>query len=295
MSMLNIIALLIAVCIIGSVVFTTWRMGGRTWRIVWAWAESTLRPVVFPAQVIPVQRLHGRCKAAVLRSVPQTAGGHSNLPEAVSVLISLDDEERIEEIKSDFTEELTDDVVETAVRRRWGVPARFTLEVFGDSAVLDGRPTVYRRRPARSAGGARSTKHTVTRTRLAPTQRQGAAMREASYPSGGQSTTSRYIHCELIALDGDGHDVQLSDRTDSVSIGRNGCTLQLRCELVSERHAELIFDRGACALVDLDSTNGTWVNGRRITAATPLLHNDEVSFAAGGPRFVFSRLAKEDV
>ncbi len=62
-------------------------------------------------------------------------------------------------------------------------------------------------------------------------------------------------------------------------IGRTPeCEIILRDESVSRYHAELKFDPRKKALVikDLNSTNGTFVNGRRIRSAVRLEHNDQI-------------------
>ena len=55
---------------------------------------------------------------------------------------------------------------------------------------------------------------------------------------------------------------------------------------VSRAHALLGFTGGAWSLRDLGSTNGTYVNGRRITAETQVRPGDEVAF--GAARFVLA-------
>src|SRR3954447_5633005 len=51
-------------------------------------------------------------------------------------------------------------------------------------------------------------------------------------------------------------------------IGRSsGCHLVLADDTVSRRHAELRIEDGRWMLRDLGSSNGTWVNGRRIVEA----------------------------
>jgi EAL domain-containing protein (putative c-di-GMP-specific phosphodiesterase class I) len=55
--------------------------------------------------------------------------------------------------------------------------------------------------------------------------------------------------------------------------------------LVSWEHAEISLAEGVPAVRDLDSTNGTFVNGRRISAPTPLAAGDVLHFAALGFRF----------
>ena len=53
-----------------------------------------------------------------------------------------------------------------------------------------------------------------------------------------------------------------------VTIGRSGsCHLVLGDDTVSRRHAELFIDDGRWILRDLGSSNGTWVNGRRVVEA----------------------------
>jgi hypothetical protein len=51
-------------------------------------------------------------------------------------------------------------------------------------------------------------------------------------------------------------------------LGRSpGCQLVFDDDTVSRRHAELRFDEGRWMLRDLGSSNGTWVNGRRVMEA----------------------------
>lgn len=58
--------------------------------------------------------------------------------------------------------------------------------------------------------------------------------------------------------------------------------------MVSRRHARIEMDAdGEFTVYDLDTTNGTWVNGRRVTNRT-LRDGDEI--AVGGTRILFHRL-----
>jgi EAL domain-containing protein (putative c-di-GMP-specific phosphodiesterase class I) len=63
-------------------------------------------------------------------------------------------------------------------------------------------------------------------------------------------------------------------------IGRRAvCGLQLTCQAVSSAHAEFI-DKGASAeLRDLGSTNGTYVNGKRVTTEVEVVSGDLIQFA----------------
>ena len=47
---------------------------------------------------------------------------------------------------------------------------------------------------------------------------------------------------------------------------------------VSRRHARIVLRQGVYHVEDLSSTNGTYINGRRIAALTPLVDGDVVDF-----------------
>ena len=53
---------------------------------------------------------------------------------------------------------------------------------------------------------------------------------------------------------------------------------------VSTRHAEFHASSGRWSIIDQGSTNGTFVNGERITSERRLANGDIVSFGANGPR-----------
>ena len=62
-------------------------------------------------------------------------------------------------------------------------------------------------------------------------------------------------------------------------IGRDpGNGLRLTHETVSRVHAELSFQGGAWVLRDLGSTNGTTVNGQRVTGSAVVREGDQIGF-----------------
>lgn len=64
------------------------------------------------------------------------------------------------------------------------------------------------------------------------------------------------------------------------SIGRRpGSSLQLNHRTISGHHADLIIENKQLWVVDRQSTNGTYVNGRRISESTPLREEDLLQFA----------------
>ena len=64
--------------------------------------------------------------------------------------------------------------------------------------------------------------------------------------------------------------------SDGSTIGREGCDVNLMDPEVSRRHAAIRDQGGSLGIEDLGSTNGTFVNGTRITAVTVLKDGDEV-------------------
>src|SRR6187401_3832405 len=62
-----------------------------------------------------------------------------------------------------------------------------------------------------------------------------------------------------------------------ISVGRvQGNDLMLPKGNVSKRHARLIYRDGRFIVTDLNSTNGTYVNGRKITQATIVREGDRI-------------------
>jgi len=67
--------------------------------------------------------------------------------------------------------------------------------------------------------------------------------------------------------------------SESVLVGRSAdCDLCISEGFVSRRHARLYIRENMVWIRDLDSSNGTFINAKRITGAVLLLHGDEVAF-----------------
>ncbi len=93
------------------------------------------------------------------------------------------------------------------------------------------------------------------------------------------------INLEVIegALQGKNCFIELDDGKKTVSIGRaNDNDFVLRDDRFVERndksigrkHACITVENGMCVIEDLESKNGTWVNGRRIAQKTPIMSGD---------------------
>ena len=82
---------------------------------------------------------------------------------------------------------------------------------------------------------------------------------------------------------------RIAEIEDGVVIGRGSdCGLRVEDATVSKHHARFSTEGGAW-LEDLDSTNGTYVNGRRVEGTTVLRRGDRI--ALGAAKIVFLGLA----
>jgi len=66
--------------------------------------------------------------------------------------------------------------------------------------------------------------------------------------------------------------------TTSVEVGREGCAVTLAHPSVSGRHARISFENGFFVLRDLQSRNGTFVDGLPVPAPTPLGTQTAITF-----------------
>src|ERR1043165_2757533 len=73
--------------------------------------------------------------------------------------------------------------------------------------------------------------------------------------------------------------------TDPIAIGRDdSAEVNLDDESLSRRHFMVFREKDGCSIQDLDSENGTWVDGKR-THTTKLKHHDCI--VAGRTIFLF--------
>ncbi|MEW6252110.1 MAG: ATP-binding protein [Planctomycetota bacterium] len=80
----------------------------------------------------------------------------------------------------------------------------------------------------------------------------------------------------LIVLQGPDKGRTLRTSDDRVLLGRGSPQIPLTDQTVSRRHAELERVDGAWLLTDLNSANGTYINGVRVQKPTRLKHGDQL-------------------
>ena len=82
--------------------------------------------------------------------------------------------------------------------------------------------------------------------------------------------------CVEISEKGNGRQVLEFDRPE-VTIGRvKGNDIILPKGNISKRHSRIIVKGNACVVVDLKSTNGTYVNGRKLSSPHVLKNGDQI-------------------
>ena len=77
-------------------------------------------------------------------------------------------------------------------------------------------------------------------------------------------------------LDGkDGRIVELGD--EPILVGRNAeCVVRVVDDTITRRHARIYRENGHYWITDLNSDNGTYVNGSRLNAPQSLRHRDKI-------------------
>ncbi|HYG68814.1 MAG TPA: FHA domain-containing protein [Anaeromyxobacteraceae bacterium] len=102
----------------------------------------------------------------------------------------------------------------------------------------------------------------------------------APQPQGGRAETVKAALLVVHAADKDQHGQRFALGDEDVTIGREaGNTIVVASDQASRRHARIFVSGGAHVLVDLDSTNGTYLNSKLVKEQT-LRHGDVLRVAS---------------
>lgn len=209
---------------------------------------------VEPVEVAAALTREAEAKKAIV------AAGRVLVPNAYTVELGRSDAERLKEYDAPLRKELADMVAESAQEQGWSFvgPVEVTFE------EVDGLATgAFRVRSAVVATVAGAVAVRPAAPQLAGRSEPEAATAPAYLSEGGRT----------IAL------------AQSTVLGRGTeADVQLPDTGVSRRHAELRQVDGHVELHDLASTNGTRVNGQRVTAVT--LHDGD-RILVGSTELVF--------
>ncbi len=99
----------------------------------------------------------------------------------------------------------------------------------------------------------------------------GRGRREKVRPTASAPPRSKKSFTVLAVTEGPMRGTTVPLKESGVLLGRNPeCTLVLDDDYASGRHARVYYDDKSWYVEDLGSTNGTHVNGERISSPTPL-------------------------
>jgi predicted component of type VI protein secretion system len=92
---------------------------------------------------------------------------------------------------------------------------------------------------------------------------------------------------KLIARNGDREGTEYKLEKGTFVLGRSGkCDIPVPSVKASRKHAEIYFEAGSFRLRDLDSSNGTLVNKRRVKETVPLQSGDHIQIGHNVLEFI---------
>jgi len=184
------------------------------------------------------------------------------VPNEYTVFLSPDDRAQFEEYEQSLVGELQEYLSEHARRENYALLSspRVLIETDGDLAVGEfGIAT----RMVQPKHGAPDTEEPL------PEPEEGATMiYKPPVPLGTEDVSARELapQPERVTLSVNGRAYEITKRRTVIGRSRD-CDVQLEDANVSRRHAELRQEGTAYWIVDLDSTNGVELNGRRVKRA----------------------------
>jgi FHA domain-containing protein len=200
------------------------------------------------------------------------------VPNEYTVYLSSSDREQFTSYESSLRNELQDYLAEHARREGYVLltPPVVAIETDDDLSIGEFGIATRMAQGAPSEGGAAEP---------APQLEPGATMiykpRTPIPPEGPPDDVALAQEIVTLTLDGKRHEVDKR----RVVIGRSKeCDIQLTDPNVSRRHAELRQEGSAYWLVDLDSTNGSAVNGHR-TSRAKLESGDTITIGSTDLKF----------
>jgi hypothetical protein len=201
------------------------------------------------------------------------------VPNEYTVFLSPPDREQFESYEDNLRSELQEYLSEHARREDYALlsPPRVLMETDSDLDVGEFGIATRMVHPDRSRSGGEPVAD------LEP----GATMiykPQTAQPTQAVSAEELGVEQELVTLSWNGDSLQV--KQPRIVIGRSrDCDVQLADANVSRRHAELRQEGASYWIVDLGSTNGIEVNGKRVKRAK-LRSGDTITLGSTDVTFV---------
>src|SRR5258708_2533481 len=198
------------------------------------------------------------------------------VPNEYTVYLAPDDREQFEGYENSLLAELEEYLGEHAKRESYALltPPRVQLETDEDLTVGEFGIATRMVQPRHGHRGAEPAEEAEP----------GATMIYKPAPPEEGEEPSEELQREVAVLSWNGQTMRVDKRT--VVLGRSReCDIQVEDANVSRRHAELRQEGSAYWIIDLESTNGIEVNGKRVKRAklepgdTFTVGSTEVSFS----------------
>lgn len=211
---------------------------------------KVFKGVVHPVEILNAMQREAEAHKAIL------AGGRTLVPNRYVIDLSPYDHSRLAPYAAALAQELAQSQAEFIGEQAW--------TVYGDVIVE------IERGDGLDTGMFRVTAEVYTGGDVAPVQQpayeappQYAPYEQGGYPPQAPVSGAGQRSVRLVSGDGRTYPLQMG----STVIGRGDqANLRLPDVGISRRHARLDYDGAQVVLTDLGSTNGTMVNGQRVSA-----------------------------
>ena len=207
------------------------------------------------------------------------------VPNEYTVYLSPGDREQFASYEGSLVGELQEYLAEHARREAYALltSPRVVMATDEDLAIGEFGIAASVVQPAAAAPPSQAVAPPLP---VAPPLETSATMiYKAREPVADEPSEPPPVEREVVALTVDGHTHPVTSRT--VVIGRSReCDVRLADTNISRRHAELRQDGATYWLVDLGSTNGTELNGRRVEREK-LSDGDAITI--GSTELIFTR------
>ena len=205
---------------------------------------KVFKGVVHPVEILNAMQREAEAHKAIL------AGGRTLVPNRYVIDLSPYDHSRLAPYAAALAQELAQSQAEFIGEQAW--------TVYGDVIVE------IERGDGLDTGMFRVTAEVYTGGEVAPVQQPAYdAPAYSPYDQGGYQHGHNGRNVGLVSGDGRTYPLQMG----STVIGRGDqANLRLPDVGISRRHARLDYDGSQVVLTDLGSTNGTMVNGQRVSA-----------------------------